>query len=162
MIIFLGQNVNMKGGRCTTHLAPKPEDFASSLPASLFITEPKERHVLDNVIRTLSHKTLSGVTNFQLAQDFLRHNGQKFSPDHYCIDYVLDYCQGAHVEPVLSAIIDDKTLHGQKPFTIYGNGGSDGFTMTTLKQVGYGISLFFLFLTLAIHLVLPELKRVSK
>ena len=64
------------------------------------------------------------------------------------------------MKPTLRAIISDQKLHGSKMATVYGS-SSDNDTIRVFKQVGYGISIFFLLLTLAIYLVIKEVRIVS-
>ena len=72
----------------------------------------------------------------------------------------MDYCEGAGMKPTLRAIISDQKLHGSKMATVYGS-SSDNYTIRIFKQVGYGISIFFLLLTLAIYFVIKEVRTVS-
>ena len=71
---------------------------------------------------------------------------------------VVDYCEGGTLE--FRAIIHDKDLYGSKTTTVYGS-GKDSTTITTFKQVGYVISIFFLLLTLAIYCVIKEVRVVT-
>ena len=64
------------------------------------------------------------------------------------------------MKPTLRAIISDQKLHGSKMATVYGS-SSDNDTIRIFKQVGYGISIFFLLLTLAIYFVIKEVRTVS-
>jgi hypothetical protein len=64
------------------------------------------------------------------------------------------------MKPTLRAIISDQKLHGSKMATVYGS-SSDNATIRIFKQVGYGISIFFLLLTLAIYFVIKEVRTVS-
>ena len=64
------------------------------------------------------------------------------------------------MKPTLRAIINDQKLHGSKMATVYGS-SSDNDTIRMFKQVGYGISIFFLLLTLAIYFVIKEVRTVS-
>ena len=81
-----------------------------------------------------------------------------FFQGKYCLDIVLDYCEGAI--PTLRAVINDKELHGSHMTTVYGSSG-DNTTIKTFKKVGYIISIFFLLLTLAIYFVIKEVRTVS-
>ena len=78
----------------------------------------------------------------------------------FCLDISLNYCEGADMKPTLRAIISDQKLHGSKMATVYGS-SSDNDTIRIFKQVGYGISIFFLLLTLAIYFVIKEVRTVS-
>ena len=71
---------------------------------------------------------------------------------------VVDYCEGGSLE--FRAIIHDQELYGSKMTTVYGS-GKDSTTITTFKQVGYVISIFFLLLTLAIYCVIKEVRVVT-
>ena len=71
---------------------------------------------------------------------------------------VMDYCKGGSLE--FRAIIHDQELYGSKMTTVYGS-GKDSTTITTFKQVGYVISIFFLLLTLAIYCVIKEVRVVT-
>ena len=73
---------------------------------------------------------------------------------------VLDYCEGSSMKPTLRAIIHDKELIERKMTTVYGS-ANDSTTITTFKQVGYVISIFFLLLTLAIYCVIKEVRVVT-
>ena len=64
------------------------------------------------------------------------------------------------MKPTLRAIINDQELHGSTMTSIYGS-ASDNSTIKTFKQVGYAISIYFLLLTLAIYLVIKEVRVVS-
>ena len=64
------------------------------------------------------------------------------------------------MKPTLRAVISDQKLHGSKMATVYGS-SSDNDTIRIFKQVGYGISIFFLLLTLAIYFVIKEVRTVS-
>ena len=65
-------------------------------------------------------------------------------------------------EPQFVAVLNDQNLHdnwrNSHATSVFGGGGGD--TMLIFKQVGFGISLFFLFLTLAIHFVVPDMRKV--
>ena len=74
---------------------------------------------------------------------------------------MLDYCKGNLAKQQnIRAVIRDKTLHASRQATVYGS-SSDNSTVSTFKRIGYIISIFFLFLTLAIYLVIKEVRAVS-
>ena len=68
------------------------------------------------------------------------------------------------MKPTLRAIINDQELWNSTSTStmtsIYGS-ASDNSTIKTFKKVGYAISIYFLLLTLAIYLVIKEVRVVS-
>ena len=40
----------------------------------------------------------------------------------YCLDIVLDYCEGTNMKPTLRAVINDRKLKESKMTTVYGSG----------------------------------------
>ena len=86
---------------------------------------------------------------------------EKYAKENFCLDYSMEYCDNVS-EPQFVAVLNDQNLHdnwrNSHATSVFGGGGGD--TMLIFKQVGFGISLFFLFLTLAIHFVVPDMRKV--
>ena len=89
-----------------------------------------------------------------------------FDPKNFCIDFAIDYCSSDH-EPRLRAIINNKdlledNLLGNKLTTVFGSNAHDGPKLILFKQIGYSVTIFFLLLTIALHVVIADIRKVSK
>ena len=75
------------------------------------------------------------------------------------MDYAIDYCS-SDKSLTLRAVVNDQELyentHSSSTF-----GGGDGPKIRLFKQIGFGISLIFLFLTLAVHMVIKDMRKVN-
>lgn len=153
-----GENINLRGKSCTTHLAKKEFKF----PMKTY----EEVTIFDHHIVEMKKEFLSVVDYNEtgLSDDFAsyNHQGVNYSKDNFCIDYLNDYCL-EEVKPVLSIIIHDKALAEATASgsIFYGAEDNAAPKIMLLKRIGFSISLFFLFLTLAIHIVDPVLMKVN-
>ena len=78
--------------------------------------------------------------------------------DHnFCIDMSVDYCESP--VPKLRVIINDEELYHDGISTIFGATIHEGPNMKMFKKVGFCISIFFLLLTISIHLVVEEIRN---
>ena len=78
--------------------------------------------------------------------------------DHnFCIDMSVDYCESP--VPKLRAIINDEDLYHDGISTVLGSTIHEGPKMKMFKKVGFCISIFFLLLTIAIHLLVDEVRN---
>lgn len=75
------------------------------------------------------------------------------------MDYAIDYC-GGNLTPEFRAIINDEELIEQKMTSVFGSVLQDGPKMRIFKQIGYIVSILFLLLTLAIHYVVEDFRKV--
>ena len=104
------------------------------------------------------------TVSYNLFLEFLKSifvSIEKYAKENFCLDYSMEYCDNVS-EPQFVAVLNDQNLHdnwrNSHATSVFGGGGGD--TMLIFKQVGFGISLFFLFLTLAIHFVVPDMRKV--
>ena len=86
-----------------------------------------------------------------------------FDSKNFCIDFAVDYCSSDHM-PRLRAIINDKenNLLENKLTTVFGSNAHDGPKIILFKQIGYSVTIFFLLLTIALHVVIADIRKVSK
>lgn len=153
----VGENINLRGKSCTDHMAEK--NFHDEFPQAT-------GGIFDHYIIGMKKEYLAIVAfnATELNEDLttLTYQGIQYKKENFCIDYLNDYCCQEEVRPVLSAIIHDKTLAQSKTSgsIYYGAEDTAAPKIMLLKRIGYSISLFFLFLTLAIHIVDPILMKV--
>ena len=122
----------------------------------LMSTEPFE------LSHCISYKLTIFVSILKSQKVYGNITGTFLLQDEYCFDVVLDYCKGNLTnQQNIRAVIRDKTLHASRQATVYGS-SSDNSTVRIFKQIGYIVSIFFLLLTLAIYLVIKEVRAVSK
>ena len=76
--------------------------------------------------------------------------------DQFCLDIAVDFCESP--VPELRVIINDEELYNQGISTMFGSTSHEGPKMKIFKKVGFCISIFFLILTIAIHLVVEEVR----
>ena len=68
----------------------------------------------------------------------------------------VDYCESP--VPKLRAIINDEDLYHDGISTVLGSTIHEGPKMKMFKKVGFCISIFFLLLTIAMHLAVEEVR----
>ena len=163
----LNQNVNVKGGVCTsdrsTNATFQLEDKYYTSQAAELVKEVSPT-IHDHYIHNLKDREHLIVIKEHFAIDVfgnLNYLNKKYAKENFCLDYSIDYCENVSA-PRLSAVLNDKTLHessmNSHATSVFGGGESK--TMRIFKQVGFSVSLFFLFLTLAIHFVVQDMRKV--
>ena len=84
-----------------------------------------------------------------------------FDTDNFCIDFAKDYCDSEKV-PSLRAIINDEHLIQDKMTTVFGSNVHNRPGMILFKQIGYSFTIFSLLLTVALHAVMKEIRKVHQ
>ena len=161
------QNVNVKGGVCTSDRSSNAsfhlEDKYYTVQAAAIANEAAPTihdHYIHN-LKDLEHLIV-------IKEDFeidtfgnLQYKNKHYDKANFCLDYSIDYCENVSA-PQLAVVLNDKALHessmNSHSTSVFGGGESK--TMRIFKQVGFSVSLFFLFLTLAIHFVVPDMRKV--
>ena len=87
--------------------------------------------------------------------------GEYYAPSSYCLDNSINYCDG-RPSASLRAVINDPALELVQASTIFGTNKEDSSVSLAIKRFGYPVSVLFLMLTLAVFLVVPELRQESK
>ena len=83
-------------------------------------------------------------------------SGRHYDHGKFCLDMFVDYCESP--VPEFRVIINDEELYNQGISTLFGSTTHEGPKMKIFKKVGFCISIFFLLLTIAIHLTVDEVR----
>ena len=86
---------------------------------------------------------------------------ENYSKEDFCIDFAIDYCN-SDLTPSLKAIINDYDLVGHDMTSVFGSKCTSGPNMILFKQIGYSVTIFFLLLTIIIHLGIIDIRKVCK
>ena len=98
--------------------------------------------------------------SFECCMALLSHL-ETFNDTNFCIDYIMDYCR-PELGLTLRAIINDKDLIKKELTTVFGSNVHSGPKMILFKQIGYSITIFFLLLTIALHVGIKDIRKVTK
>ena len=82
--------------------------------------------------------------------------GKHYNYGQFCIDFFIDYCESPDAK--LRVYINDEELYKQGITSIFGSTNPEGQKMKLFKKVGFCISIFFLLLTIAMHLAVDEVR----
>ncbi len=169
----LDQNLNLRARSCTSHLA-RPwvfppvfslwGDGGASPPALVASDNSTQPELLPwnipNMVRE-GGKLYVASENFSFLDDGrLYFEGRFYGESDYCLDYSVDYCGGLP-SASLRAVIDDPSLAQVTASAIFGTNKEDSPVSLAIKKVGYPVSIGFLVVTLAVFLVVPELRKES-
>ncbi len=168
----LNQNLNLRARSCTSHLSRpwvSPPvymlDAATGTPIPSVAGRTRIGLLpwnIPNMVRDGGRSLYVSSSNFSfLADGRLYFEGRVYSESEYCLDYSVDYCEGLP-SASLRAIIDDPSLAKVTASAIFGTNKEDSTASLVIKRVGYPVSVGFLVITLAVFLVLPELRKARR
>ena len=118
---------------------------------------PKDKFAMD--MKAGANIYVAGSNYRVLSNGSLLYLGKAYSPDQFCLDYTIDYCEGT-ISDKMRAIIQDPELARDSASTIFGTNKEDSKTSVLIKLIGYPISLFFLMMTVAILLWDKDQRKV--